>query len=125
MKFTVDKQDQFCIFCLQEEKLHSQNAPQMKSEMIMLNTEGVRNIIFDMAQIKFVDSSGLSAILITNRLCSQSNGTFVLTNVHDQVSRLIQISQLDSVLRIVPTLSEAKEMVMLEELEKDLTTDSE
>lgn len=120
MKFSIDKQEKFSVFTLQNEKLNSQIAPLLKSEMILLNAEGIRNIIFDMGLIKFVDSSGLSSILISNRLCKNSNGTFVLTGVNDTVSRLIKISQLDTILHIVPTLQEAKDLVMMEEIEREI-----
>jgi anti-sigma B factor antagonist len=119
MKFTIDKQDKFCVFSLQEDKLNSSNGPLLKSEMILLNAEGFRNIIFDMTEVKFVDSSGLSAILISDRLCKNAKGTFVLRGVNEQVLRLLKISQLDSVLHIVRTLQEAKDLVLMEEIERD------
>ncbi|MEP7127284.1 MAG: STAS domain-containing protein [Chitinophagales bacterium] len=125
MKFSIDKEEKFSVFTLENEKLNSQIAPLLKSEMILLNAEGIRNIIFDMGLIKFVDSSGLSSILITNRLCKNANGTFVLTGVNDTVMRLINISQLDSILQIVPTLQEAKDLIMMEELERDINDESE
>lgn len=125
MKFSIDKQEKYSVFSLEEDKLNSQVAPLLKSEMILLNAEGIRNIIFDMTQIKFVDSSGLSSILISNRLCKNSNGTLVLTGVNEPVMRLIKISQLDSILHIVPTLQEAKDLVLMEEIERDFYDGSE
>ncbi|MBK9733059.1 MAG: STAS domain-containing protein [Chitinophagaceae bacterium] len=125
MKFSIDKEEKFSVFTLENEKLNSQIAPLLKSEMILLNAEGIRNIVFDMGLIKFVDSSGLSSILITNRLCKNANGTFVLTGVNDTVMRLINISQLDSILQIVPTLQEAKDLIMMEEIERDINDESE
>jgi anti-sigma B factor antagonist len=125
MKFTIDKQEKFCVFSLQEEKLNSQIGPLLKSEMILLNAEGFRNIIFDLSEVKFVDSSGLSAILISDRLCKNAEGTFVLTNINEQVLRLLRISQLDSVLHTVPTLQEAKDLVLMEEIERDFSDTNE
>ncbi len=121
MKFSADKQEKYCIFKLQEEKLNSVVAPSLKSEMIVLNAEGVRNIIFDMNHIRFVDSSGLSSILIANRLCKNAGGSLILCNVSDNVMKLIKISQLDSILTMVPTLTEAADMAMMNEIERNLT----
>ena len=87
MKFTVDKQEKYVVFTIEEEKLTSLLAPKVKSEMVMLNQEGVRNIILDMRQVKYVDSSGLSAILTTERLCKNSKGSFVLCGVQELVRR--------------------------------------
>ena len=123
MKFSIDKQEKYSVFTLENEKLNSQIAPLLKSEMILLNAEGIRNIVFDMSRIKFVDSSGLSSILISNRLCKSANGTFVLTGVNENVMKLIKISKLDEVFQIVPTLQEAKDLVMMEEIERDFNDD--
>jgi len=120
MKFTLDKHDKYCIFTLEEEKLNSVIAPLVKSEMIVLNAEGVKNIIFDTSRVRFVDSSGLSSILIANRLCKNSGGNLVLCSVSDNVHKLIKISQLDSILTIIPCKEESIDMVMMEEIEKDI-----
>jgi anti-sigma B factor antagonist len=125
MKFTIDKQEKYCVFSLQEEKLNSQTGPLLKSEMILLNAEGFRNIILDLTEVKFVDSSGLSAILISDRLCKNAEGTFVLSGLNEQVLRLLKISQLDSVLHTMRTLQEAKDLVLMEEIERDFSDTNE
>jgi anti-anti-sigma factor len=58
----------------------------------------------------------LSAILVANRLCKNSGGNFVLCNINETVKKLISISQLDSILNIVDSISEAKEFIKNEEL---------
>src|ERR1700749_5282037 len=98
MKFTVDKHEKYILLKLNESKLNSLITPQLKSELILINTEGQRNIIFDMAQVKFAASSGLSSLLVGHRLCKNANGSFILTGLNSAVSRLITISQLENVL---------------------------
>lgn len=120
MKFTVDKHEKYVLFKLNESKLNSLVTPQLKSELILMNTEGQRNIIMDLSQIKFADSSGLSSLLVGHRLCKNSSGTFILVGLNEAVSRLIAISQLDSVLAIVPTTDEAIDLIFMEEVEKQL-----
>lgn len=120
MKFKVDKKDKYCVFKLEDEKLNTLNAPKLKSELVILNAGGIKNIILDLSDVSFVDSSGLSAILIGNRLCKNIEGTFVVTCLNEYVSKLIKISQLESILNITPTVEEAADFVMMEELERDL-----
>ena len=120
MKFSVDKQEHHSIFKLDEEKLNSLIAPQLKAEMVVLNAEGVRNIIFDLSSVRFVDSSGLSSILVTDRLCKTAKGTFVLTNISYNVMKLIKISQLENILNIVPTMQEAVDLVILDETGRNM-----
>ena len=120
MKFTVEKKERYCIFKLNDENLNSIISPKLKSELVILNAGGFRNIVLDLSEVKYVDSSGLSAILVGNRLCKDANGTFVLTGVNEIVKKLIKISQLDSIINVIPTMSESTDYVMMEELERDL-----
>ncbi len=125
MKFSVNKQDAYTVFHLDEENLNSLVAPDLKSEFVLLSNEGITNLIFDLGNVKYVDSSGLSAILTANRLWKKL-GSFVLTGVaHPSVKRLIEISRLDSVLAIIPTVQEAVEYVHMEILERELNDQEE
>ncbi|MCB9034971.1 MAG: STAS domain-containing protein [Chitinophagales bacterium] len=107
MKFSVDKQEKYIIYEFMEEKLTSANAPLLKSELVMAGTEGYQNIILDLSDVSFVDSSGLSAILIGNRICSEADGVFAICGLSDAVKSLISISQLDDVLNIFSTQHDA------------------
>jgi anti-anti-sigma factor len=120
MKFAVDKHEKYILIKLNESKLNSLVTPQLKSELILINTEGQRNIILDLSQVKFADSSGLSSLLVGHRLCKNAEGSFILTGLNDAVSRLITISQLENVLSIVQTTEEAIDLIFMEEIEKEL-----
>ncbi|MBK0383235.1 STAS domain-containing protein [Pedobacter sp. SD-b] len=120
MKFTIDKHEKYILIKLNEDKLNSLVSPQLKSELILTNTEGQRNIILDMSNIKYADSSGLSSLLVGHRLCKNSDGVFILTGINDAVTRLINISQLDNVITIVPKVEEAIDLIFMEEVEKQL-----
>jgi anti-sigma B factor antagonist len=120
MKYSIDKQERFTIFTLSEDKLDSTIAPQLKTEFLTLNAEGVKNIILDFSDVKYSDSSGLSAILVANRICNQAGGLFVIVGISDHVRKLITISQLDKVLTLLGTVEEAKDAVIMNELENEL-----
>lgn len=125
MKFTVDKKELLVVLKLEDMKLNTLNAPELKSELLVLNAEGYSNIILDLSQVNLIDSSGLSAILVANRLCKQSKGSLVLCGIHPNVQKLIGISQLDSILQIMPTLAEAKDFIKMEELTRQIVGSEE
>lgn len=120
MKYSVDKQEKYTVLSLQEENLNSVVAPNLKSELVILRNEGIENLILNLENVKFVDSSGLSAILTANRLWSDI-GHFVLTGVeHTSVKKLITISRLDTILNIGTTLEESIDSIMMDNLNKEL-----
>jgi anti-sigma B factor antagonist len=120
MKFEIENRDKVVIVKTKIEKLDSLIAPELKSEFVLVNKNGSKNIVLDMSDTRYCDSSGLSAILVANRLCRDSEGTFVLCGLQDTVSKLITISQLDSVLKITPTANEAVDLVYMDEVERDV-----
>lgn len=117
MKYTVDKKEQYVVFTPLEEKLDSALSPKLKSELLTVNAEGYQNLVIDMSQVKYVDSSGLSALLVGNREFSRDGGIFVISGVQDHVIKLIKISMLDKVFNIVETLEEAAEAIFMHEIE--------
>jgi len=125
MKYTIDKKENYTIITIDEKKLDTTIAPDLKSEFVKLNAEGISNLILDLSNVKYTDSSGLSSILIANRLCNSTNGLLILSGLQDHVMKLITISKLESVLNILPTVEEAIDRVFLHEIERDLTNKEE
>lgn len=120
MKFSTDKHEKYVLIKLNESKLNSLISPQLKSEFILTNTEGLRNIILDLSAVKYSDSSGLSSLLVGHRLCKNAEGSFIITGINENINRLITISQLENVLSIVPSVEEAIDLIFMEEIEKEL-----
>jgi len=123
MSFEVERRDNHALIRVRAEKLDSHISPALKSELVVLNADEFRNIIIDLSETRYCDSSGLSAILVANRLCKNSNGTFVLCGLQRSVAKLISISQLDTILNISGTLDEAVDLLAMEEVERDLDKD--
>lgn len=125
MKFVIDKQDKYSLLTLNEDNLNSLIAPDLKSEFVFLCNEGVKNLILDLSNVKYVDSSGLSAILTANRLW-KDQGSFILTGItHPSVKKLIEISRLETIFKIIPTVEESIDFVFMEEIERELRSDEE
>jgi anti-sigma B factor antagonist len=120
MNLTIDKKEKYALVTIKETKLTSVVAPELKAEIVILHHEAFKNMIFDMSEVQYCDSSGLSAILVAYRMCRDNNGTFVLAGVQEHVKKLISISQLDSMLLQVPTTNEAVDLIFMEEVEKQL-----
>lgn len=120
MNYSTEKKENYIILTIKEEKLDSTKAPGLKSELVKFNANGEKYIILDMSEVKYVDSSGLSSILVGNRLCNGAEGKLVLSQVNSHVDKLLEISQLKGVLEVVPNLDEAAQFVRLTELENDL-----
>src|SRR5690606_21333155 len=108
MKFLIDKHEKYVLLKpLDIESLDSETAPKLKSELILINSEGINNIIIDLSNVRTVDESGASALLSANRICKSNEGTFVLSGVHSDIKQLLELSTTDKYINLVPTVTEA------------------
>ena len=113
-KYDIQKKENHTVIKVLVEKLDTNIAPALKSELVLIAGNGEKNMIIDLSECRYCDSSGLSAILVANRLCKNSRGIFVLTGLQTAVERLITISQLDTVLNIKDSLAESEEYIKQE-----------
>lgn len=120
MSFSTEITDNYAIITLDDDKLGGLISPDLKAKFVQIGADGVRNVIVNLENARYCDSSGLSALLVGNRLCADVNGTFVLCGLNDMVMKLIQISQLESVLNITPTKQEAIDFIMMDEVGREL-----
>jgi anti-anti-sigma factor len=121
MRFELDKHDKYVLLKpLDIEVLNSETAPKLKAEIIHIHTEDIYNIILDLSNLKEADESGVSALLSANRLCRNYQGTFVLACVHSDIRQLLELSTTENYINMVPTVTEAIDLIFMEEIERDL-----
>tara|TARA_Y100000739_G_scaffold126569_1_gene109096 strand:+ start:23 stop:388 length:366 start_codon:yes stop_codon:yes gene_type:complete len=120
MKYEIEKNDLYYILIPKEEKIDSVLAPSLKADLVTYELEGAKNIILDLKNVKFMDSSGLSAMLVGNRIFREKNYSFIICNVSNHIEKVLKISKLDTVLNILPSLQESIDSIQLDEIEKGM-----
>ena len=119
MNHTLDHYENYSMFKISEEKLDTTIAPDVKTKFAESKASGAKYLIVDLSDVKYADSSGLSALLVGNRSFSEI-GCFVIFGVQEHVEKLIKISMLDKVLNILPSKEEAVDFVFMTSLEKEM-----
>ena len=123
MGLEIEKLDRCTVVKIGFEKLNSSISAELKALLNETISSENKNIVLDLSQCSYCDSSGLSAILIGNRLCQSNKGTLVLSGLNDIISNLIKLSRLDTLLKITPTVNEAHDLILLQEIENEFNTD--
>lgn len=100
MKFEIDKQKDKTIFKLESDTLGHEIAAELKAELIFLQKEIDNQFIIDLGDVKKCDSSGLSVLLLSERLERDKNRKLILQNVNTNVRDLMKIARLDRVFEI-------------------------
>lgn len=97
MKLTAESSaDETVIHLAGELDFHS--SPMLREEILKLINEGVKRVVMDLGQLDFMDSGGLSVLIVSvKRLTAQGGGLF-LRSVPPRIQSLLQVSGLTELL---------------------------
>ncbi len=107
MRFSVEQDDELIVFTIKEPMLDSTNAPDVKSEMLILCQPTIKALVIDLSNVLFCDSQGLSSLLLAHRQMKENEGFVVLVGVQEQVRNLFRISQIEYLFEFQATVADA------------------
>ncbi len=81
-------------------RLSAADAGKVSDELNRIMENGGRNISIDMADLDFVDSSGLSVLINTLKLTRSAGGDLVLVNVNPRVMALLELTRVNEIIDI-------------------------
>ena len=96
-----------CSIIAVDGELDLYNAFKLKELTMKLVSRPARGIIINMADAKYIDSSGVGSIIYSYALCKNNKVPFYLTDVHGSVRRVIELTKLIGFLPIVENQEEA------------------
>jgi anti-sigma B factor antagonist len=96
-----------CSIVAVDGELDLYNAFKLKELTMKLVGKKAKGIIINMADAKYIDSSGVGSIIYSYALCKNNKIAFFLTDVHGSVRRVIELTKLIGFLPIVENQEEA------------------
>lgn len=99
---------QMVIF-VQEERLDAHNSDELKAEMNRYFSAGSKNLIIDLKDVRFIDSSGLGVLVSGFKNASTRQGSLKLAGLQTQVRSMFELTRLHRVFDIFQTTDEALE----------------
>ncbi len=126
MKLDIQQHEQYAVITPGAKKLDSTVAPEFKSNLIVLgNALETGDLIINLGNVEFADSSGLSSLLLAHRLYRDSDRTLVMCELNPRIYKLIEISQLLNSFTITETQEEAEDYLASLEIDDDDDTEEE
>lgn len=97
------------ILEVQEERLDAHNSGDLKTAMLKFFEEGNRNILIDLKDVRFIDSSGLGALVSGFKNAISHQGSLKLASLQPQVKSMFELTRLHRVFEIFTSMNEAVE----------------
>ena len=109
MQLNILEQGEIVKIEVQEERMDAHNSGDLKEQMLQLFDEGKCNLVIDLAAVRFVDSSGLGALVSGFKNASAREGSLKLCSLQPQVRSMFELTRLHRVFEIFTTVDEAME----------------
>lgn len=107
MNILTEKHNGKTILSLKEERLDAHNSGELKDRILKVLEDGSHHLIIDLAQVRFIDSSGLGALLSGYKNAGLRSGSFVLAGLQPRVQSMFELTRLHRVFEIYASLQEA------------------
>ena len=78
-----------------------ETAADLKSRLLALADDGAQYITVDLADTDFIDSTGLHALVVALRMLREQGGDLVLQSPSRNAARVLELSGLSTVVRVV------------------------
>ena len=97
------------VIHVNEERLDAHNSGELKLEFQKLFASGNQNLLVDLNNVRFIDSSGLGALVSGFKNATTSHGSLRLASLQPQVKSMFELTRLHRVFEIYQTVTDALE----------------
>lgn len=80
-------------------RLNMVAAPELRDVVSRVVASGRPRVVVDLAEVEFMDSSGLGALIASLKTARQAGGDLRIAAVGDQVALVLQLSNVDRILK--------------------------
>jgi anti-sigma B factor antagonist len=109
MNLVNETRNDVVILYVKEERLDAHNSADLKSAVQKLFEDGKKNVLVDLKDVRFIDSSGLGALVSGFKNAISHQGNLKLSSLQSQVKSMFELTRLHRVFEIFPSTVEAVE----------------
>ena len=109
MKLNLEKIKGCNVIFIREERIDAHNSGELKEYILHMLEQGEVNIIVQLESVRFIDSSGLGALLSGYKHAAAKSGKLSLACCKQQVLSMFELTRLNRVFEIYADLNEAFE----------------
>lgn len=109
MNLKTELNGNLMVIFVREERLDAHNSDQLKAEINRIFEQGTKDILLDLKEVRFIDSSGLGVLVSGFKNASTRQGSLRLCGLQTQVKSMFELTRLHRVFDIFQTVDEALE----------------
>lgn len=106
MNLNLEKINGYSVLFIQDERIDAHNSSKLKEYLLQMIESGENQIIIQLGHVRFIDSSGLGALLSGNKHIIAKSGRLALVNIQKQVLSMFELTRLNRVFEIYADMNE-------------------
>lgn len=107
MDIKTERSEGITVLFVREDRLDANNSEELKAELRRLFESGTKDLIIDLKEVLFIDSSGLGVLVSGYKNASILHGSLKLSNLQSQVKSMFELTRLHRVFDIFTTADDA------------------
>lgn len=107
INFTEQDINEVTVMRIKDVRLDSKISHLYKQEFVKMKDAGIHDVVVDLTEVDFIDSSGLGSLLLGRRLFTAEDGDLRILGAHEKVSKMFEIAKLDRVFEFYHDLDAA------------------
>lgn len=107
MDIKMELTEGITVLFVREDRLDANNSEELKTELRRLFESGTKDVIIDLKEVLFIDSSGLGVLVSGYKNASVRHGSLKLSNLQSQVKSMFELTRLHRVFDIFTTVDDA------------------
>jgi anti-anti-sigma regulatory factor len=119
MQFKIDTKEKIVLFRLEEPELNANLSAELEKTISGMGELEEKNLVLDLRSLQSIDEKGLKAIFAVYNRQYERGLSAAVAHLQPDLAAVLS-EKYPEMLNVVPTESEAIDMVMMEDLEREL-----
>jgi anti-anti-sigma factor len=120
MQVKIDTRERFHVITVVEPTLAANMTADLEKCLLPMLENEVRNVVLVLKDIQNVNNAAAEALVKIQQSFYDNGYSFVICELTPEVEKSLETSNLLELMNVVPTLSEAGDIVQMEEVEREL-----
>jgi anti-anti-sigma factor len=121
----TDTKEKFHAITVAESSISATMTEELTTSLLLYMQNDVKNVVLILKDIGTIDDAAADALVNIQQKFYENNASFVICELQKPVENFLKEKELLNLMNIVPTESEAIDIVQMEEIEREFLEDEE
>ena len=120
MLIKSDTKEKFHVITLSESQISASIADDMAVQILAFLQEEVKNVVMNLDSVSAIELPAAERLVQIQQQFYENGSSFVICNLQPQVEQFLDENELLELMNVIPTESEAWDIVQMEEMEREM-----